>query len=114
MIGIQSSQLFLRIEAYLQRIVREEEADDVFLLVSLAQGCERGLRVGEVSEHLPVVVQELLQAVVCVLGAVLLPLSLGPDGLPGHLVGVDGRGLHGGELNSFTGEVGAGEFVATG
>ena len=33
---------------------------------------------------------------------------------PGHLIGVDGRGLHGGELNSFTGEVGAGEVVATG
>ena len=62
---------------------------------------------GEVSEDLPVVVQELLQAVVGVLGAVLLPLSLGPDGLPGHLVWVDGRGLHGGQLDPFTGQVGA-------
>ena len=69
---------------------------------------------GEVSEHFPVVVQELLQAVIGVLGAVLLPLSLGPDGLPGDLVGVDGGGLHGGQLHPFTGQVGARELVAAG
>ena len=107
MIGIQSSQLFLRIGAHLQRIIREEEADDVFLLVSLAQGGERGLRVGKVSEHLPVVVEELLQAVVGVLGVVLLPLSLRPNGLPGQLVRVDGGRLHGGELHALAGKVGA-------
>ena len=109
-----SPNTFLRIGTHLQGIVREEEADDVFLLVSLAQGSERGLRVGEVPQHLPVVVQELLQAVVGVLGAVLLPLPLGPDGLPGHLVGVDGGGLHGGELHPLAGKVGARKLITAG
>ena len=102
------------IGTHLQGVVREEEADDVLLLVSLPQGGERGLRVGEVPQHLPVVVKELLQAVVGVLGAVLLPLPLGPDGLPGHLVGVDGGGLHGGQLHPFAGKMCARELIAAG
>ena len=57
-------------------------------------------------------VEELLQAVVGVLGVALLPLPLGPHGLPGHLVGVDGEGFHGGQLHPFTGKMGSRELIA--
>ena len=97
--------------SYLHGVVGQEEADDELLLVGLAQGREGSLRVSEVSEHLPVVVEELVEAVVGVLGAVFLPLALGPHALPALLVGVGCGGLDGGQLHTLGGQVGPGEVV---
>ena len=97
----------LCLHAHLKGVVREEKADHKLLFVCLSKGGEGCLGIGKVAKNLPVVVEELLETIIGVLGAVLLPLSLGPDGLPGDLVGVDGGGLHGGQLHPFTGQVGA-------